>query len=163
MYAFRERPNMIAMHAALARSLRYTLCLPLLLLLACTSKPSPEEQVREVIRQAELAAEARSARELAALLSPEYRDAYGNGPDEVRQLARGYFLANQSLYLLTRVQTLAFPHPDEARATVTVAVVGREADAAGVWPLTADLQTFELVLRLEQGHWKVTWAQWDRR
>lgn len=143
--------------------LRFAILVPLLWLGACAKPDTPEQQVRQVIERMEQAAEARSVGDVLELLSRNYRDAHGSGPDEVQRLARGYFIANQSIYLLTRVQSLSFPHPDEARATVQVAMVGRDADAAGTMPITADLEQFEIVLRPEDGEWKITWAQWQRR
>ena len=74
----------------------------------------------------------------------------------------GYFIANQSIHLMTRVDSLIFPQPDEARATVTVGMVGREADAATAWNLAADVYEFDVVLIRRADTWQVTRAQWRR-
>lgn len=132
----------------------------LALLAACSDEDSPEQQVRAVIERMERAVEARDVGDVVALLSSEYRDAYGNTADDVSRRIRGYFIANQSIHLLTRVEELAFPHPDEARATVLVGMVGREADATGAWNLATELRTFDVVFIREDGEWKVSWAEW---
>lgn len=163
MNGYVRRLSMIHIYKVLVGTLRLAALLPLALLTACGPDDSPEQQVRSVIQQMEHAAEERDTSAMIALLSPEYRDAHGNGPEEVRRIVRGYFLVNQSIRLLSRVQELTFPHPDEARVTVVVAMVGREAEAAGVWPLTADLETFDLVLRRESTDWRITWARRERR
>jgi hypothetical protein len=132
------------------------------LLSACGDDDSPEQRVRELIAQVEAAAEARDTSEVTQWLSPAYRDAHGNSIDDVKRLLRGYFIANQSISLLTRVEELTFPNPGEARATVLVGMVSREADAANAWELAADLNEFEIALAEEDGEWRVTWARWRR-
>jgi hypothetical protein len=133
------------------------------MLTACGDADSPEQQVRQVIDRMEAAAEARDVSDLVQHLSSEYRDANGMTPDEAARYARGYFMANQSIHLLTRVEQIEFPLPDEARARVLVGMVGRDADASGSWDLAADLYEFKLSLRQEDGKWKVSFAQWSRR
>ncbi len=136
--------------------------LALTLLSACGDDDSPEQRVRELIAEVELAAEARDTGEVTQWLSPAYRDAHGNSTQDVKRLLRGYFIANQSISLLTRVEELTFPNPREARATVLVGMVSREADAASAWELAADLNEFEIALAEEDGEWRVTWARWRR-
>lgn len=133
-----------------------------LMLSGCGSEDSPEQQVRTAIAEIELAAEARDTSEVVEWLDPAYRDAHGNGIEDVRRLLRGYFLTNQSVHLLTRIEELSFPHPDEARVTLRVAMVGREADAASAWNLAGDLHRFELALVSDAGQWRVSWARWQR-
>ena len=132
-------------------------------LIACSSEDSPEEQVRTAIAEIELAAEARDTADVIEWLDPAYRDAHGNDVEEVRRLLRGYFLTNQSIHLLTRIETLTFPHPDEARVVLQVAMVGRDADAANAWNLAGDLHRFELALISQDDRWLVNWARWQRR
>ena len=52
--------------------------------------------------------------------------ATGRGGHQPATLA-GYFIANQSIHLLTRIDKIDFPASDEARLQVTVGMVGREA------------------------------------
>lgn len=145
-----------------SRLVRPLLVIMFIGLAGCGEPDSPEAQVRTLIEQMERAAEARDVGDVMDLLSPNYRDAHGNGPDEVSRIVRGYFIANQSIHLLTRVQELSFPQNDEARARVLIGMVGREADAANAWNLAADLYEFDVVLIRENGEWKITWAQWRR-
>ena len=142
---------------------RIGLLLTVALLASCGDADSPEQQVRRVIDQMETAAEARDVGELVEHFSPDYRDANGMTPEEAARYARGYFMANQSIHLLTRVEQIDFPLPDEARARVLVGMVGRDADANGNWDLAADLYEFQLALRQEDGDWKVSFAQWTRK
>ncbi|SRR5512138_1940541 len=129
----------------------------------CGEQDSPEAQVRAVIDRMELGAENRDVGDVLDHVSATYRDDHGNGREEVGRLLRGYFIANQSIHLLTRIESLSFPAEDEARATVVVAMVGRDAAASNAWDLAADLQTFDIVLIREGGDWKVTWARRQQR
>ncbi len=128
----------------------------------CGERDSPEAQVRTVIDQMELAIEARDVGDVLELISEVYRDDHSRGRDDLRRLARGYFLANQSIHLLTRIEDLTFRAEDEARATVLVAMVGRDAAAESAWDLAGDLYRFEVAIVREDGDWKITWARWRR-
>jgi hypothetical protein len=131
----------------------------LLLLTACSDDGSPEQQVRAVIESMEVAAEARDVGDLMEHISASYRDAQGQDRTEASRYARGYFIANQSVLLLTRVESLEFPAPDEARVKLQVGMAGR-AGAPGQAGLSADLYDFDLALVREDGEWKVSYADW---
>lgn len=135
-------------------------------LAGCGDANSPEQQVRDVIGKMEVAAEARDVSELTEHLSEDYRDANGLSPEEAARYVRGYFIANQSVHLLTRVEEIEFPAGGEARAKVLVGMVGRETDAAShldLGDLAADLYEFKIALRREGDEWKVSFAQWQRK
>ncbi|WP_129776202.1 nuclear transport factor 2 family protein [Peristeroidobacter soli] len=141
-------------------TIRHCLSLiPLVLLAACSDGGSPEQQVRAVIEQMEQAAENRNVRELAGHLSADYRDANGMGAEEATRYARGYFIANQSIHLLTRIEELTFPTEGEARAQVLVGMLGRDAAAADQWDLAAEVRTFKVALRREDDEWKVSFLE----
>ena len=134
-----------------------------LALTGCSDPASPEQQVRDVISQLELAVEHRDVGALTKHLSADYSDLNGSGPEEAVRYARGYFIANQSIHLLTRVESVDFPSDGEARATVLVGMVGQEADAGSQWDLAADLYEFKIALRRHDDEWQVSFAEWRRR
>lgn len=131
----------------------------LALLAGCAGEGSPEQQVRAVVERMELAAEARDVGDLMEHLSVNYRDAQGQDRTEASRYARGYFIANQSVHLLTRIESLEFPAPDEARVRLRVGMAGRGGER-GAGGLNADLYNFDVVLVREDGEWKVTYADW---
>jgi hypothetical protein len=131
----------------------------LVLLAGCSGDSTPEQQVRAVIDSMEQAAEARDVGELMEHVSASYRDAQGQDRAETSRYARGYFIANQSIHLLTRIESLEFPSPDEARVKLQVGMAGRGNDQ-GAANLSADLYDFEVALVLEDGEWKVSYADW---
>lgn len=128
----------------------------------CSREDTPETQLRAVIADMERAVEARDVGDLMAHISTQYRDELGQGADEASRYARGYFIANQSIHLLTRVESIEFPSAREARAVVTVAMVGREAEAGAAWNLAADLYEFDAAFVREGDDWKVAYAKWRR-
>ena len=129
------------------------------LLAGCADDASPEQQVRAVIGSMELAAEERDVGALMEHISPNYRDAEGRDRAAASQYARGYFIVNQSVHLLTRIESLEFPAPDEARVQMQVGMAGR-AGEPGAGNLSADLYNFEVVLVREDDEWKVSYADW---
>ena len=92
--------------------------------------PLPEQQVRTVIDSMELAAEARDVGDLMEHVSAAFRSADGQDRAETSRYVRGYFVANQSIHLLTRIESLEFPAPDEARLKLQVGMAGRDGQGA---------------------------------
>ena len=130
----------------------------LALLPGCSDDASPEQQVRAVIDSMEVAAEARDVGDLMEHVSTAYRSADGLDRAEAGRTVRGYFVVNQSIHLLTRIESLEFPAPDEARVKLQVGMAGRGGQGAA--DLSADLYDFDVVLVREDGEWKVSYADW---
>ena len=130
----------------------------LALLPGCSDDASPEQQVRSVIDSMEVAAEARDVGDLMEHVSTAYRSADGLDRAEAGRTVRGYFVVNQSIHLLTRIESLEFPAPDEARVKLQVGMAGRGGQGAA--DLSADLYDFDVVLVREDGEWKVSYADW---
>jgi hypothetical protein len=138
--------------------MRSALVAALALLGGGSDDTSPEQQVRAVIDSMELAAEARDVGDLLEHLSVAYRSADGQDRAETSRYIRGYFVANQSIHLLTRIESLEFPAPDEARLKLQVGMAGKAGQGAA--NLNADLYDFDVVLVREDGEWKVSYADW---
>jgi hypothetical protein len=135
----------------------------LLPLSGCGDSESPEAQIRHTIAALEEAAEARDVGELTKHISPQFRDAYGRDGTDLSRYVRGYFIANQSIHLLTRIESIEFPTQDEARAKVTVGMVGREGAESNSWNLAAEVHDFDVTFIREDGEWKVSHAKWGDR
>lgn len=141
-------------------SLRRALVLSVgLLVVACSRPDSPETQVRQTLDAVETAVEARDVGDVMAFVSKDFRDGRGLGPDELRRQLYGYFIANQSIHLLTRIDQLDFPTGDEARLKITVGMVGRDAGSAASWDLAADVRHCEITLRNEGNDWKIVYVE----
>jgi hypothetical protein len=131
---------------------------------ACSSgQDNPEAQVRALLAQGEAAAEKKESGVLRQLISEKYSDSQGQDKKTVEAILRYYFLRNESIHLLTRVQQTSFPQPDIARVVVMVAMAGQPiSNAEELERLRADLHRFEISLAREKGEWKVTRAEWRR-
>ena len=92
-------------------------------------------------------------------VSKDFRDADGQDRDQLNRYLHGYFIANQSIHLLTRIDQIHFTTGDEVRLEVTVATVSRDAEAASAWNLAADIHSFDISMRKENGEWQVTYAR----
>jgi hypothetical protein len=103
------------------------------------------------------AAEARDASDEMDFVAADFRGAEGQDFAEMQRYLRGYLLAHQSIHLLTRIDSLQFPVAGEARVQLSLGMAGTSR-AAGTWDLSADMQQLDLVLRQQQGDWKVVYA-----
>jgi hypothetical protein len=146
----------------MARVLRLLPLGLLVLLGSCGRSDSPQTQIRRAIDAMETAAESRDVGDVLAFVSTEFRDQYGEGRDELSRYLRAYFIANQSLHLLTRINSIELPAADEARVKVTVGTVSREADATAAWNLAVDVHDFDVTMRKEGQEWNVTFVKWQR-
>lgn len=136
----------------------------LLSVAACSpGKDSPETQVRALIAQAELAAEKKDSGALRRLVSEKYSDNQGQDKKAIEAILRYYFLRNEKIHLLTRIQQISFPQSDMAQAIVMVAMAGQPISAAEeLERARADLHRFEIILAREKAEWRVIRVEWRR-
>jgi len=139
----------------------------LALLLAATlaagcGAEDPEADIRALLAQAEDAAEARDAGFFGALLGDAYRDTRGNGRDEAMRMLRGYFLANQRIEIVSRVDEVVLEGSDAARAVVHAGMVGQRAGAGMLAGVDGDLYRFELELVNDGADWRIIGADFGR-
>ena len=127
-----------------------------MLLAACGSRTTAEDEIRALIASAETAAEARDASSLKELIADDYRDGTGRGADELRRYLHGYLIAHQSISLITRVDAIELEGSEVARVKVSVGMLGRGSEA--IWDFAADIYHFDLRLAREDGKWRVTRA-----
>lgn len=140
----------------------WTFCLPLLV--SCSpAEDSPETQVRTLLKRGETAAEKKEAGVLRQMISEKYSDSQGQDKRAIEAILRYYFLRNESIHLLVRIQSIAFPQPAQAQAVVLVAMAGQPISGAQeLERLRADLHRFEITLASENKEWKVIRAEWRR-
>jgi hypothetical protein len=118
----------------------------------------PEAEIRELLVAAEEAAEARDAGFFGATLSVAYRDTRGNARDDVVRALRGYFIANQRIEIVSRVDEIVLEGADAARAVVHAGLVGQRTGAALLDGVDAELYRFELELVNDAGAWRIIGA-----
>lgn len=128
----------------------------------CAGGSDPEAEIRALIAAAEQAAEARDAGFFGDLLGEGYRDARGNDRAEVIRSIRGYFIANQRIEIVSRVEEIVLEGGDAARAVVHAGMLGRRAGAELLEGVAADLYRFELELVNADGEWRIIGADVSR-
>jgi hypothetical protein len=118
----------------------------------------PEAEIRALLAAAEEAAEARDAGFFADALGAGYRDTRGHDRDELVRTLRGYFIANQRIEIMSRVDDIALEGADAARAVVHAGMVGQRAGAGLIDGVEAELYRFELELVKDGGDWQIIGA-----
>ena len=136
-------------------------CCLILLLNGCGSD-DPAEELRNLIDEAEIAAEDRQTSYFRRLLSDAYSDAHGNDSDRMIDLIRGYFLTHQSVEIFTRVQTVDLIGTDVAEISVVAGVLGQRSGAAFLGGFEGQLYDLELEFVRRSGDWQVIGAGWER-
>ncbi len=119
----------------------------------------PEEQVRDWLRQGQATAEAKERRALMRMISPAYADARGNSRDSVENLLRIYFLRQQKVALVTRIEELTVIGDTAAEVSLTVAMAGTNDSVIG---FSADAYRFTLELEYDGDNWLLIAARWGQ-
>ena len=109
---------------------------------------------------AEEAAEARDAAALKDLVADDYGDAAGRTASVIRNYLHGWLVAHQSVRLLSRVESIELEGTELAKLSVTIGMLGREAESASAWDLAGDIWRFDLRLARDGGDWRVIRADW---
>jgi hypothetical protein len=122
----------------------------------------PEAQIRALIADAETAAEARDVGFFSGVLADGYEDERGNDREAMLRALRGYFIANQRIEILSRIDEIVVESDGSARAVVHAGMVGRRANAAIIDGIDADLYRFEITLVDDGGDWQVIRADFRR-
>jgi hypothetical protein len=140
--------------------------LPMLLtltLIGCGNEVTPEDQIRERIRQGELAAEEGRGMEVAGIVSDDYLDDHSRDPKEIRRMIIGYIMRHKQIHLLARVQNVAMASETEGTATVLMGMLGQQGnDQLPLPQIRADLYRFQLTFRNEGDEWNLIDAKWRR-
>ncbi len=116
----------------------------------------PEAELRAWIAAAEEEAEDRDRRALIARVADSYIDGRGNNRDSVDKLFRYYFLRQQSVVLLSNIETIEVYGDTAAEVALTVGMAG----SSGGLNLSADAWRFELELEKRAGDWLLIGARY---
>ncbi len=131
-------------------------------LVASCGANDQEAEIRALLAAAEEAAEQRDVGFFGEALGAAYHDARGNDRDRLLRSIRGYFIANQRIEIVSRVDEIVLEGTDAARAIVHAGLVGQRAGAALIDGVEADLYRFELELVNDGGDWRIIGADYRR-
>lgn len=121
----------------------------------------PDGELRALIEAAETAAEARDTGFFRNLISADYADRRGQRRDDVVNTLRAYFLLNQTIEIVSRIEAIELFGDDAASIKLQTAAVGR-ADGRSVLDIDGDLYRIELELGREGSEWRIIGADWNR-
>jgi len=128
------------------------------LLAACgESQGMPEEAVRRWVANGEVAVESKDRRGLTDMISASYADARGNERKDIGNMMRFYFLRQQNVAVLTKIDQVTMHGDSAADVSLTVGLAGTNS---GTFGLSADAFRFELELEYDGDDWLLIGARW---
>ena len=128
------------------------------LLSACGGPPdATEEALRRWVADAQAAAEREDRDALMSMLSENYADARGNDYESVEQMLGFYFLRQDSVVLLSKIDEITVSGSTAALVKLSVGMAGANDAALG---FSADAYRFELELEQDGDDWLLIAARW---
>lgn len=119
----------------------------------------PEQQVRAWVSAMQEAAGEKDRKAIVANISSAYVDARGHSRDNIDKLLRLYFLRQNKVALLGRIDDVRIIGETAAEVSVTVGMAATNNSALG---LSADAYRFELELEYDGDDWKLISARWGQ-
>ena len=131
---------------------------PLLALAACGGDVSdPEAEIRAWVDTMQSHAEAKERRDIIDKVSAAYADARGNSRDDVENVLRVYFLRQNRIALMSRIDEIRIIDDTAAEVSLMVGMAGTQDSGLGI---SADAYNFELELEREGDDWVLVSARW---
>lgn len=136
----------------------FTVAMSAMLLVACGGPASaPEEELRDWVAAGVEAAEAKERRELMGMISPSYADARGNERADIENVLRVYFLRQNRIVLLPKIEEITVYDDTAGKIALSVGMAGTNSGALG---FSADAYSFELELEKGGDDWQLIAARW---
>ncbi|MCU7923683.1 MAG: hypothetical protein KZQ99_07520 [Candidatus Thiodiazotropha sp. (ex Dulcina madagascariensis)] len=136
----------------------------LLLIWGCSDQPpTPEQQLRALIAEAETHLEARDLSAAMAFVDPAYRDSHGRDYRQLRAMLAGYFLRHGSIHILSRIKHIEIKTTGDAQVLVYAGLAGSPEEAAK--PLSqwrGDLLRLQFHFVGDEGEWLLKEVAWRR-
>jgi len=126
------------------------------------SAEDPATVIEQLIEDSEIAAESRDTGHFRRLIADSYFDAHGNDRERVINLIRGYFLANQSIDVLSRIESVELRGDDAAEVILLAGILARRPGEGFLEGFDGRLYRFELELVESGGDWQIIGADWER-
>ncbi|MGH8221407.1 MAG: hypothetical protein ACREQZ_00395 [Woeseiaceae bacterium] len=120
----------------------------------------PEESLRRWVAEAQDAAENRDRAALMRKISGRYADARGNDRKAVDQMLRYYFLRQDQVLLVSRIDGIEVSGETAGNVRLTTGMAGTGGGAA--LDFRADAYRFELELEHDGDDWMLIGARWGQ-
>ena len=119
----------------------------------------PEEALRAWVTRGEEAAENKDRGELMEMISPAYSDARGNSRADIGNMLRLYFLRQDSIALVTRIDEMTVHDGTAADLALQIGMAGTDGRLLG---FDADAYRMEMELQLDGDNWRLISARWGK-
>ena len=130
----------------------------LMTLAACGEPPTePEAELRAWVAAGVKAAENKERRNLVGMISESYADGRGNERSDIENLLSLYFLRQNNIRLLPKIEEIMVYGDSAAKIVTTVGMAGTND---GVLGFSADAYRFELELEKDGDDWQLIAARW---
>lgn len=120
---------------------------------------TPEDAVRAWLADGEVAVESKDRRGLVAMIAESYVDARGNERKDIGNMVRFYFLRQQNVAVLMKIDRITMHGDSAADVSLTVGLAGTNTGTLG---LSADAFRFELELEYDGDDWLLIGARWGK-
>lgn len=144
----------------------FPLCLTLIAVFAagCSDSPlSPQEQLRNLLKEAETHLEARDLSSVMAYVDPGYQDKSGRDFRALQAMLLGYFMRHKSIHILSKIDEIALPAEDEAVIVLFTGLAGNpQAQDVTLSQWRGDLLRLQLQFKRRDDDWLLQTAQWRR-
>ena len=118
---------------------------------------APEEELRAWVATGVEAAENKERRKLMGMVANAYADARGNERDDIDGLLRVYFLRQNNITLLPKIEEITVYDDTAGKIVMTVGMAGTND---GVLGFSADAYRFALELEKNANEWQLISARW---
>jgi len=128
----------------------------------CT-RDTEEDRVKKVVTRVQLAAEEKKISSMLDHISKSYQDPQGNDYNGIKGLLAFYFFRHQKVSVYMPNIDIVVTGPT-AKALFQAILTGRGTGeaAGGILPEALGAYNFEVLLKKEDGSWKVTSAKWEQ-
>jgi hypothetical protein len=131
---------------------------------ACSDTPlSPEQQLSNILNEAETYLEARELTSAMAYVDPGYQDNSGRDFRALKALLLGYLMRHKSIHIFSKVDTIVI-HAENEAEVVLFAGLAATSQQQDVTPAQwrGDLLRLELQFKRRDDDWLLQTAQWRR-
>lgn len=118
---------------------------------------APEEELRAWVDRGIEAAENKERRALMGMIAMAYADARGNERDDIDNMLRVYFLRQNRIALLPKIEEITIYDETAGKILMTVGMAGTND---GVLGFSADAYRFALELEKDANDWQLISARW---
>jgi hypothetical protein len=118
---------------------------------------TPEDELRRWVARAQAATENKDRGTLLEMMSQNYTDARGNDVDGIDRMLRYFFLRQDRIVLISKIEAIEVSGGTAALVGLTVGMAGSNDNLLG---FSAETRHFDLELEHDGDDWLLIAARW---